>query len=78
MARVSLARIQWLQGFPDTAMHTAELIINDAAVSSRPVSLCYVLTVAACQVALWNGDLDMAERFTAMLLDQSARHGLPF
>jgi predicted ATPase/DNA-binding winged helix-turn-helix (wHTH) protein len=78
MARVSLARIQWLQGFPDTAMHTAELIINDAAVSSRAVSLCYVLTVAACQIAVWNGDLDMAERFTAMLLDQSARHGLPF
>jgi predicted ATPase/DNA-binding winged helix-turn-helix (wHTH) protein len=78
MARVSLARIQWLQGFPATAMHTTELITNDAAVSSRAVSLCYVLAVAACPIALWNGDLDRAERFTAMLLDQSARHGLPF
>jgi predicted ATPase len=78
MARVSLVRIQWLQGFPDTAMHTAELITNDAVVSSRAVSLCYVLAVAACPIALWNGDLVMAERFTAMLLDRSARHSLPF
>ena len=77
MARVSLARIQWLQGFPDTAMRTAQIIANDAAVSSRAVSLCYFLAVAACPIAFWNGDLAMAERCIATLLDQSARYSLP-
>jgi predicted ATPase/DNA-binding winged helix-turn-helix (wHTH) protein len=78
MARVSLARIQWLQGLPDSAMHTVEVITNDAAESSRAVPLCYVLAVAACPIALLSGDLVMAERFIAMLLDQSSRYGLPF
>jgi len=78
MGRVSLARIQWLQGFPDMAMRTAEISTDDAEASSRAVSLCYVLAVAACPIALWNGDLVVAEHYIEKLLDHSVRHTLPF
>jgi predicted ATPase len=35
-----------------------------------------VLAEAACPVSLYAGDVAAAERFTAMLLDQTARHAL--
>jgi len=77
MGRVSLARIQWLEGFPDTAIRTAETICNDAKENNHAVSLWYALAVAACPIALWNGDLAVAEHYVGMLLEHSARHSLP-
>lgn len=75
-ARVILARILWLQGFPDQAMRTARSTVEEARTLDHPMSLCYALASAACPVALFVGDLAAAEHSISMLLDQSTRHGL--
>jgi predicted ATPase len=74
--RVFLARILWLQGFPDQAMRISQGIIEDTRAIDHTVSLCYALTAAACSVPLFVGDLAAAERSVAMLLDHSAKHVL--
>jgi hypothetical protein len=75
-ASCTLARILWLQGFPDQAMRTAQSSVEEAWVTDHALSLCNTLAQAACPIALFNGDLMAAERFVAMLLDYSARHAL--
>jgi predicted ATPase len=72
-----LARILWLQGFPDEAMRTAKGAVDEAREIDHPLSLCYALAGAACPIMLWVGDLAAAERCIAMLLDYSARYALP-
>jgi predicted ATPase len=75
-ARVFLARVLWLQGFPDQAMRAAERSIEDARAAEHAVSLCYALGVGACQIALAVGDLATAEHYIGMLIDHSTRHAL--
>jgi predicted ATPase len=73
-ARATLARILWLQGFPDQAMRTAQSNIEDALAIDHALSLCNALADAACPVALFIGDLEAAERFITMLSDHSGKH----
>jgi tetratricopeptide (TPR) repeat protein len=75
-ARMFLARILWLQGFPDQAMRAAKSSIEDARATNHAVTLCYALSLAACQTALLIGDLATAEHHVGMLLDHSTRHAL--
>jgi predicted ATPase/DNA-binding winged helix-turn-helix (wHTH) protein len=75
-ARVFLGRILWLQGFPDQAMRTVQSGVEDACIANHALSLCYVLTLAACPLALLTGDLAAAEHYGEMLLDHSTRHAL--
>jgi predicted ATPase/DNA-binding winged helix-turn-helix (wHTH) protein len=75
-ARVHLARIFWLQGFPDRAMRVAERSIDDARTAQHAISLSYALARAACPIALWIGDLAAAEHYADTLLDYSKRHAL--
>jgi predicted ATPase/DNA-binding winged helix-turn-helix (wHTH) protein len=77
VARVALARILWLQGFPDQARRTAQRTVDDARTLNHAVSLCFVLNECACPVALFTGDLAAVESYVAMLLDSSAAHALP-
>ena len=75
-ARVHLARILWLQGFPDRAIREAERSVNDARAAEHAVSFSYALHRAACPVPLWNGDLAAAGHYADMLLDHAKRHAL--
>jgi predicted ATPase len=75
-ARVFLARILWLQGFPDQAMRTAHSSIEDARTTNHAISLCYALALAACPIALWIGDLAAAEHYVGMLLDHATKRAL--
>jgi predicted ATPase len=75
-ARVFLARILWLQGFPDQAMRTAERSAEGARADDHAPSLCYILALGAFPVALLVGDLAAAEHYAGMLLDHSTRHSL--
>jgi predicted ATPase/DNA-binding winged helix-turn-helix (wHTH) protein len=75
-ARALLARVLWLQGFPDQAMRTAESSIEDARAANHVTSLCYAFAHAACPIALWTGDLTAAESYVGTLLDHSTRHAL--
>jgi len=74
--RVYLARILWLQGFPDQAMQTAEASVDEARTGTHAMSLCSALAQAACQIAFLVGDLATAGHYVAMLLDHSRKHGL--
>ncbi len=77
-ARCFLARILWLQGFPDEAMRTVEDVMDVAAASGDILTLCQALVQAACPVGLLVGDLAKVEGFVEMLLDYSGRNGLDF
>jgi predicted ATPase/DNA-binding winged helix-turn-helix (wHTH) protein len=70
-----LARILWLQGLPIQAMRAAESSVEDAQSTNHAVSVCYAVTVAACPIAIWIGDLVAAEHYVEMLLNHS-RHAL--
>ena len=76
MAQVFLARILWLQGFPEEAMRTAESSITDARAVNHANSLCYALALATCPIALSVGDLISTEYYVELLCDHSARHAL--
>jgi predicted ATPase/DNA-binding winged helix-turn-helix (wHTH) protein len=73
---VFLARVLWLQGFPDQATRAAHGTVEDARAANHIVSLCQALAHAACPLALLTGDLAAAEHYSTMLLDHSTRHAL--
>ncbi len=75
-ARVHLARILWLQGFPDRAMRAAEQSIEDARMAQHAISFNYALHRGVCPVALWIGDLSTAGHYAEMLLEHAKRHAL--
>jgi predicted ATPase len=74
--RVSLSNVLWTQGFPDQAVRATQNDLHDALAIDHALSICHVLAVSACPIALCVGDLTMARRFVAMLLDHSAKHSL--
>jgi predicted ATPase len=76
-ARIILAWILWLQGFPDQAIRTAENSVEEARAANHILSLCYALALAACPIALLAGDLATTESYLRMLVHQSTRHSLP-
>ena len=76
LAYVFLARILWLQGFPEQAVQAAKTSVERAGEIEHPLSTCIALTDAACPIALLIGDLTAAERYMLMLLELSARVAL--
>jgi len=72
-ARIRLAQVLWLQGFPDAALRCVETNIEEVISINHTPSLWNALAQAACPVALRAGDLAAAERYTAMLLQKTAR-----
>jgi predicted ATPase len=75
-ARITLARVLWLQGFPDQALRCIEDTIEHALSLGHVLSLCNALAQAACPVALLAGELAAAERYTAMLLHHTRDRAL--
>jgi predicted ATPase len=71
-----LAHILWLQGFPDQAAHTGKRGTDLAYTLEHPVSMCMALTWGGNTIALRTGDLTLAERYTAMLIEHAERHSL--
>ena len=65
---IIIARILWLQGLPDQAVAVADQAI-DLAENDSAFSLSQVLALAACPIALWRGDYDLAERRIGQLID---------
>jgi predicted ATPase len=71
-----LARILWLQGFPDQAVRTAQSAVQQAQAADHTISICHALAQAACPVASWTGDLAGTDRLVTMLLDRATQHAL--
>jgi predicted ATPase/DNA-binding winged helix-turn-helix (wHTH) protein len=74
--RSFLARILWLQGFPDQAMRMAKDNVEEALALNHALSLANALVQAACPIAFFAGDVVAAEQFVCMLLDHAAKHAL--
>jgi predicted ATPase/DNA-binding winged helix-turn-helix (wHTH) protein len=77
-SRVYLARILWLQGFPDQAMRTAESCVQATRAANHAFSFCHTLALGACAIALLIGDVAAAESYAGMLFDHSTRHALAY
>jgi predicted ATPase len=78
LARCFLARIRWLQGYPDQAMEIACDVTNDERARGDALSLCQVLVQAACPIGLMVGDLAAVEEFVCDLIELSVRHDWHF
>jgi predicted ATPase/DNA-binding winged helix-turn-helix (wHTH) protein len=76
VARITLARVMWLQGYADEAVREIEDSVREATAIDHALTLAHVLSDAACPVALMLGDLDLADRFTTMLYQQTKTHSL--
>jgi predicted ATPase/DNA-binding winged helix-turn-helix (wHTH) protein len=74
VVRCYLSRTLWLQGLAEQGLRLADESVRAAQAIDHPVSLFYALIQAACPVALFAGDLAMAERYVAQLLDLSVKH----
>jgi predicted ATPase/DNA-binding winged helix-turn-helix (wHTH) protein len=75
-ARSFLARVLWLQGFADQAMHNARANLEHAQALDHKMSICYALGIAMCPIALMTGDLVAAERSVTMIISVSTRYSL--
>src|SRR5262249_61681654 len=75
VARITLSRVLWLQGFAEQAMRTVQRAIDDALAIQHTLSLCNALGQAACPLAIATGDLAAADRYAALLAHPAARHG---
>jgi predicted ATPase/DNA-binding winged helix-turn-helix (wHTH) protein len=76
--RSTLARVCWLQGFPDEALDIVRQSADEALELGDEVSLCYSLSLGGVPVALWTGAESDAERFVAILLERSTRHSFRY
>jgi predicted ATPase/DNA-binding winged helix-turn-helix (wHTH) protein len=78
VTRAMLARVLWLQGFPDQASEAAQASLLEVRQTNHSLSLRYVLGWGVCPVALLTGDFAAAEQGVASLIALTDRHHLPF
>jgi hypothetical protein len=75
-ARAYVPKLLWLRGLPDTALRATRSVVDDAVAMGHALSLCLVLMVAACPVALLIGDIGAAKHFVDMLVNTSKTHAI--
>jgi predicted ATPase/DNA-binding winged helix-turn-helix (wHTH) protein len=75
-ARVMLAQMLWLEGFPDRALVEARNGVEEARAGGHAISLCDALAQAACPLAIFTGGWLSAQEAVAELLDEAAGHAL--
>jgi len=75
-ARITLARVLWLQGLANQALREVKSNIEHAVSINHTLSLCNALAQGACPLALLVGDFVMAERYTAMLRSHTGKNTL--
>jgi predicted ATPase len=75
-SRIMLVQILWVQGFSEQSLQLTRDVLIEAERASHPFTLPYALTTAGCFVALWIGDLQMAEQLISLLKARAGTHGL--
>src|SRR5262249_34076887 len=68
-----LARILWVQGFPDQALTMLGEAIDAAQRSVHRYSMSYVLTFAGCPASLWTGNLAKTQKYVTLLTEINPR-----
>ncbi|MCA6106288.1 ATP-binding protein [Bradyrhizobium cenepequi] len=74
-ARITLARILWLQGYPDQAVDTARRAIADTMRIGHPVKLCMAL-LWAFSIFVWNSETENYEEYADRLILEASKHSL--
>jgi predicted ATPase/DNA-binding winged helix-turn-helix (wHTH) protein len=75
--RLVMARILWIQGEIDQAASMVEAALQDS-VQAHPFARCMAFGFAAAPVALWRGELDLAEAANQQLRDLANRHSIGY
>jgi hypothetical protein len=73
---VLLARILWLEGHYGRAEELVAETVESAQREGESVSLAYALALAACPVAIWTGQLDLARERASLLMRCALEHSL--
>ena len=71
-----LARVLWLQGFPEQAWRTASQALELALQINHGTSICYTLALASVVIARYNGDEQTAHTLQAQLLEYAHKHSV--
>jgi len=71
-----LARILWLQGYPEKAWCTARQALDIAIRIDHGTSICYTLALSGCLIAHYNGDTQTARELLRLLLEQAQKHSV--
>jgi predicted ATPase/DNA-binding winged helix-turn-helix (wHTH) protein len=71
-----LARLLWLQGFPDRAVRAALVAVEEARAIDHVNSFCVALCFGACGLATMSGEARAVEEFAPILTDGAEKHGL--
>ncbi|APO48855.1 MULTISPECIES: ATP-binding protein [Bradyrhizobium] len=74
-AQITLARVLWLQGYPDQATGMVRRAISDVIAANHPVMFCRALPWAF-GVFFWNGDLEDCEEHIDRFVVEARRHNL--
>jgi predicted ATPase len=69
LARASLARSLWLRGLVRRAAELANTCLAEARALDDKLTLCFVLGLAVCPIALMTGDLVTAEQSVNTLIE---------
>jgi len=67
------SRILWITGRAEDAMVVAEECLARALAVDHAQSLCWAITFNLCPVAIWSGDTENANRFTAIAMAHSEK-----
>jgi predicted ATPase len=67
------SRILWILGRADDAMVVAEECLARGLAVDHAQSLCWAITFNLCPVAIWSGDTEHANRFTAIAMAHSEK-----
>jgi hypothetical protein len=68
----TIARISWIEGHQERALKEVDDNIQRATDLGHHLSMASVLAECGCPVAFLSGDLDLCERYTADLREESA------
>ncbi|WP_407178660.1 ATP-binding protein [Bradyrhizobium sp. STM 3562] len=74
-ARITLARILWLQGYSDQAVEIARAAVADAIRVGHPVKLSRAL-LWSLAIFVWNWDTENFEDYVDRLLLEAGKHSL--
>jgi hypothetical protein len=75
-ARVILAQMLWLQGFPHQALEAASRSAEESRDTVHAISLCDALAQALCPITLWVGDYAAAAASIELLVGCARQYAL--
>ena len=78
MSRAMLARVLWLQGFPERAHREAEASIDDVRGPDPQLTMCRVLYFGMGRIAPMTGDFQAAETAISSIIEAAASANAPF